>query len=77
MSMRKWAGACALATLAAGSVAAQTAAGGTVRITSAFPAGSGPDVVARLVADKLSAQWRQPVVVDPGRVGPAWWPSMR
>ena len=28
-------------------------------------AGSGPDVVARLVADKLSAQWRQPVVVDP------------
>ncbi len=65
MSIRKWAGACALATLAAGSVAAQTAAGGTVRITSAFPAGSGPDVVARLVADKLSAQWRQPVVVDP------------
>ena len=42
MSIRKWAGACALATLAAGSVAAQTAAGGTVRITSAFSRGQRP-----------------------------------
>ena len=41
------------------------------RITSAFPTGSGPDVVARLVADKLAGQWKQPVVVDakPGGAG--------
>lgn len=47
---------------------AQTAPGnhkGPVRITSTLPSGSGPDVVARLVADKLQARWGQPVVVDP------------
>lgn len=38
---------------------------GTVRLTSTLPAGSGPDVVARLVADKLQTRWGQPVVVDP------------
>lgn len=36
-----------------------------VRITSAFAAGSGPDAVARLIADKLTAKWGKPVVVDP------------
>ena len=50
---------------------AQTVTTAPSRITSAFPSGSGPDVVARLVADKLSAQWKQPVVVDskPGGAG--------
>ena len=50
---------------------AQTVMSAPVRITSAFPTGSGPDVVARLVADKLSAQWHQPVLVDakPGGAG--------
>ncbi len=37
----------------------------TVRIISPFPAGSGPDVVARIVGEKLSAAWKQPVIVDP------------
>lgn len=36
----------------------------TVRIISPFPTGSGPDVVARLVAEKLTASWKQSVVVD-------------
>lgn len=42
-----------------------------VRIISPFPTGSGPDVVARLVAEKLSARWNQGVVVDarPGASG--------
>ena len=38
---------------------------GPVRITSTLPSGSGPDVVARLVADKLQTRWSMPVVVDP------------
>ena len=44
---------------------------GNVRITSAFPTGSGPDVVARLVGDKLQARWGVPVVVEskPGGAG--------
>ena len=69
--------------IAAGSLAslaiAQTKTGaappgaptGTVRITSTFPTGSGPDVVARLVAAKMATRWDTPVVVDakPGGAG--------
>lgn len=42
-----------------------------VRIISPFPAGSGPDVVARIVGEKLTASWHQGVVVDarPGANG--------
>jgi tripartite-type tricarboxylate transporter receptor subunit TctC len=35
-----------------------------VRIITPFPVGSGPEGVVRLVADKLSRQWGQPVVVE-------------
>jgi len=35
-----------------------------VRLISPFPVGSGPDGVARLVADKLARAWGQPVTVD-------------
>lgn len=44
---------------------------GTVRMTSTFPTGSGPDVVARLVAAKMAARWDTQVVVDakPGGAG--------
>lgn len=35
-----------------------------VRIITPFPVGGGPDGVARLVADKLSKSWGQPVVVE-------------
>ena len=42
-----------------------------VRIISPFPAGSGPDVVARIVGEKLTASWKQGVVIDarPGANG--------
>lgn len=42
-----------------------------VRIISPFPAGSGPDVIARIVGERLTASWKQPVVVDarPGASG--------
>ncbi len=35
-----------------------------VRIITPFPVGGGPDGVARLVADRLSRAWGQPVTVD-------------
>jgi len=35
-----------------------------LRIITPFPVGGGPDGVARLVADKLSKTWGQPVVVE-------------
>jgi tripartite-type tricarboxylate transporter receptor subunit TctC len=35
-----------------------------VRIITPFPVGGGPEGVARLVADKLSKKWGQPVVVE-------------
>ncbi|MES2413648.1 MAG: tripartite tricarboxylate transporter substrate binding protein [Pseudomonadota bacterium] len=42
-----------------------------VRMVVPFPAGSAPDVIARLVADKLGAAWGQAVIVDnkPGAGG--------
>ena len=44
---------------------------GTVRMTSTFPTGSGPDIVARLVAAKMASRWGAQVVVDakPGGAG--------
>jgi tripartite-type tricarboxylate transporter receptor subunit TctC len=50
---------------------AQTFPTQQVRINSPFPTGSGPDVVARLVAERLSATWKQVVLVDarPGANG--------
>lgn len=42
-----------------------------VRVVTPFPAGSGPEVALRLVADKLSRIWGKPVIVDnrPGASG--------
>lgn len=35
-----------------------------VKITTAFPAGSGPDAALRIVAERLSKKWGQPVVIE-------------
>ncbi len=43
---------------------AQTFPTKPVRITTPFPVGSGPEGVLRLVADKLSKLWGQPVIVE-------------
>ncbi len=42
-----------------------------VRIVLGFPAGSGPDVIARLLAEGLRTAWTAGVVVDnkPGAAG--------
>ncbi|PWS37282.1 tripartite tricarboxylate transporter substrate binding protein [Falsiroseomonas bella] len=56
-----------LATLALPAVArAQTASFPTrqVRIVVPFPPGGGLDALARAIADRLQAEWGQPVVVD-------------
>ena len=37
----------------------------TVRIVAAGPAGGSADIIARLLADQLSKQIGQPVIVDP------------
>jgi tripartite-type tricarboxylate transporter receptor subunit TctC len=36
----------------------------TVRITTPFPAGSGPDAAARVVADQVTRRWGESVIVD-------------
>ena len=66
-----------LAVLAAGTALtaplahAQNFPARTVRIVTPFPAGSGPEVALRLLADRLSKLWGQPVIVDnrPGASG--------
>ena len=35
-----------------------------VKFLVGMPAGGAPDVIARILADRLSAQWGQPVIVD-------------
>ena len=35
-----------------------------VRILVGFPAGTAPDVAARLIADKFTVDWGKPVVVE-------------
>ncbi len=52
---------CAAAPLAA---SAQSFPTKPVRIITPFPVGGGPDGVARLLADKLSRSWGQPVTVE-------------
>jgi len=47
-----------------GQAAAQAWPSKPVRFILSQPAGSSPDIVARLLGDKLSRAWGQPVVVD-------------
>jgi tripartite-type tricarboxylate transporter receptor subunit TctC len=65
-SRRRTAVAAALALGLLASVGAQAQAFPTkpVRIITPFPVGSGPEGVVRLVADKLSRTWGQPVTVE-------------
>jgi tripartite-type tricarboxylate transporter receptor subunit TctC len=50
---------------------AQTYPDKTIRIIVPLPPGSPPDVLARLLADSISRNWKQPVVVEnrPGATG--------
>lgn len=66
-----WAAACALLLGQATGALAEDFPSRPVRVYSPFPAGSAPDAVMRIVGEQLSAQWKQPVVVDnrPGANG--------
>ena len=46
-----------------------------MRIISPYPAGIGPDLVMRVVAEQLSQTWKQPVVID-ARTGGSGIPAM-
>jgi tripartite-type tricarboxylate transporter receptor subunit TctC len=63
--------AAALAALAAPLAAAQDYPTKPIRVVIGFSAGSGVDVSARLIAQKLNESWKQPVVADnrPGAGG--------
>jgi tripartite-type tricarboxylate transporter receptor subunit TctC len=56
--------AAALSPLMAGHASAQTFPSKPVRVTTPFPAGSGPDAALRLVAEHLARKWGQPVVIE-------------
>jgi tripartite-type tricarboxylate transporter receptor subunit TctC len=60
-----------LLALGIGAASAQIFPSQPVRIISPFPAGSGPDAIARIVGERLTAAWKQPVIVDvrPGANG--------
>jgi tripartite-type tricarboxylate transporter receptor subunit TctC len=47
-----------------GAVHAQEWPQKTVRIVVPFPAGGSNDTLCRIVADRLSGEWKQPVIVD-------------
>jgi tripartite-type tricarboxylate transporter receptor subunit TctC len=44
--------------------AQSTLPGGPIRMVVGFPAGGGTDVLARILAQKLTAMWGLPIVVD-------------
>lgn len=58
------AAAAALAALAAGHALAQAYPSKPVRYIVPFPAGGSPDLVARLLAERLGRLWNQQVIVD-------------
>ena len=67
---------CTLALIGCGMVRAQTAVSAAwptkaVRLWVPSPAGTAPDIVARVMGDKLSKLWGQPVIVEnrPGAGG--------
>ena len=61
----KWLAAVTVALLAVpGAGAAQTYPNRPVRIIVVFPSGSGPDMVARILGNKLTEQMGQQVIVD-------------
>jgi tripartite-type tricarboxylate transporter receptor subunit TctC len=66
---RWWVGACLA--IVAGGAFAQAYPTKPIRIVVPFPAGGATDIMARAVAQKLTEDWGQPVIVDnrPGAAG--------
>ena len=54
----------AAATIALPAVRAQAWPSGPIKLVVGFPPGGGADALARVVGQKLSETWKQPVVID-------------
>ena len=61
----------ALAAALASPCGSQTYPSGTVKIVVPYPAGGGTDTIARVIGQRLSAVWKQSVIIDnrPGANG--------
>ncbi|HEY6821078.1 MAG TPA: tripartite tricarboxylate transporter substrate-binding protein, partial [Burkholderiales bacterium] len=55
---------CTAALLASPAAVAQTHPSHAVKLIVPVAAGGAPDVVARLLADRLGVAWHQPVIVE-------------
>jgi tripartite-type tricarboxylate transporter receptor subunit TctC len=64
MRLSFWLVAAALAVHGAGQASAQSYPQRTVKFILPFGPGSGTDITARMVGDKLSARWGKPVVIE-------------
>jgi tripartite-type tricarboxylate transporter receptor subunit TctC len=66
MNLKRWSAwtVMALAVLAGANASAQTFPTKPVSIVVPYPAGGATDVIARLIAQRLSASWGQPVIVN-------------
>jgi len=53
-----------IALLLSGAIQAQDYPNKPVRIVIPFPAGGGTDILSRALGQKLSEQWKQPIIVD-------------
>ena len=70
-SRRAVLGVCAAAFAPAGSGGARAASHQTLRIIVPYTAGTGPDLLARILADELGQRWNEPVITEnrPGASG--------
>jgi tripartite-type tricarboxylate transporter receptor subunit TctC len=53
-----------LLAMALGNAAAQSYPSKPIRIVTPFPPGGSADILARVLGDRLTAAWKQPVIVD-------------
>jgi tripartite-type tricarboxylate transporter receptor subunit TctC len=56
--------ACILAVAASGAAAQESYPNHAIRIIVPFPPGGGTDTVTRVIAQKMTENWKQPVVID-------------
>ena len=68
---RGFAGVAVLLVFAAAAIAQEAYPSRAVSIVVPFPPGGGADILARVLGQKLSETWRQPVLVEnkPGAAG--------